>query len=151
MEHVNIVIMSTDKVLVGDVRDRDYLQWHSADGPTCVVENNPMLRVDPYSNIERIDHLKIMEFKKVRNGIETRKLLAVTPEVYEELYSIPDDTVRDEVLRNHKSKIESLEGMHKLQVKHLNKLVEDLDCEIENLKAATFLTRLSWLFKGVGK
>ena len=151
MDNLNIAIIKTQRVCVGDRRDGDYWQYHNDERPLLSVENNPMLFVDPYRDICDIENLKIKEFVKVRNGVETRKLIAVHSDVYEELYSIPDDDIRAEVLSNHKQKIQSLEGTHKLQVSNLYKIINERDSKIGKLKAAKFLTRLKWLVMGVDK
>ena len=150
MKEVDIVIIKLDKVLVHDMRDQDYVQYQQTE-PTARVENNPMLHITPYDLAIDIENLRVREFRRVRNGQETRKLIAIHPKVYEELYSLSDNELSEEVLSNHRNKLQVQLNRYNYQIGHLNKLIDKRDSKIKSLESATFLTRLKWLLSGLPK
>lgn len=151
MRRMDIAIVKLDTVVVHDfLQDGDWFNYEERGEPLCVVENNPALHVSTRINdFIDIKNLRVREFWRVENGVRTSKLIAIHPKVYEELYRLEDDELKEEVLNDHQSQLRAKDSQYEYMRRELNRFIDDGEAKIKRLTSAKLFTRIKWIFTGV--
>ena len=143
MEMMKLVTINVTDVPVHNLRSRTFFQY--------AEQYNDLIRVRASNLAVEEDYVEVknIPIEVFRNSHKPDKLLAIHPDVKQELLALRNEQLTESIAYDFKSKLQILKNQRQHQENYLNGVIETKQKEYTKLLEANWWTRLGWVFKGV--